>query len=273
MPKPLLASEVMVEDRAPLEPWRGASRVWLLIAAASLAGLGLSVFLGVGLPKESMAVSFSAAAACALTAGLPFPYAARATLSAVLGLGLMSLGLSRIGPLAGLAMDGGETRDLLRLLVATTLPASLLVRARYPTYPATRAVLAVAVVMALPLLFLEGQLSLDPDVPWAARLAAGATAVVLLVSPVGFVGDGSMGHASPWAWLVLAVFPIGIAAREFTPLASPESGWLTYPATGTAMATTTILASLGVAQLLARVIAPRARARLRQRARPVTSSA
>jgi hypothetical protein len=167
----------MVEERAPLEPWRQATRVWLLAAAVVLAGLGVTVLLGVGLPTESAAICFSAAAACTLIAGLPFPYVVRAALCTALGVSLMSLGLDRIGPLGGLGLHGGDLRNLVRLVVATTLPAALLVRARYPTYPATRGVLAAAFVVALPLLYLEGSLALDPDVHWAVRTAAGATAV------------------------------------------------------------------------------------------------
>ena len=39
-PKPLLASEVLLEDTAPLEPDRGLSRIWMLCAAALLFGIG-----------------------------------------------------------------------------------------------------------------------------------------------------------------------------------------------------------------------------------------
>ena len=45
--KPLLASEVMRDEAAPLEPARGAARLWLLGAAAALALSALVLRLNV----------------------------------------------------------------------------------------------------------------------------------------------------------------------------------------------------------------------------------
>lgn len=266
--KPLLASEVMVADQAPLEPWHRGGRLGLLGAALLLTALGSAVWAGFPLPHDAASSAFGAAAACLLIALLPFSYPVRAILTAVVSAGLMLLGLEGAGPLAGLAIDGGQPRDLVRLLVATTLPAALFVRGRYPSFPATRTLLGVVLALSLPLLWLEGTLALAPGVHWAVRAAAALAALALVVSGAGMGRCENLGATSPWAWIVLGALPLGIGARALTPLADSGVGGLVYPATGLAMAGVTTLGSLALAQLLATLIGPRARARLRERGRP-----
>ncbi len=258
----------MVAERTPLEPWHRGGRLGLLGAALLLAALGSAVWAGFPLPYDAASTAFGAAAACALIALLPFSYPVRAILTVALSAGLMLLGLGGAGPLAGLAIDGTGPRDLVRLLVATTLPAALFLRGRYPSFPATRTLLGIVLALSLPLLWLEGRLALDPGVHWAVRAAATLAALALVVSTAGMTSSENLGASSPWAWIVLGALPIGIGARALSPLADAEVGWLTYPVTGLAMAGVTALGSLALAQLLATMIGPRARARLREQGRP-----
>src|SRR5438105_2951213 len=78
--KPLLASEVLCDELAPLEPGRAACRLWFSGIAVALILLGVAFRLGVGLPSErfdAATLSFSASGAIFAVALLPFPYALR----------------------------------------------------------------------------------------------------------------------------------------------------------------------------------------------------
>src|ERR1043166_9708664 len=82
-PPPILASEVLREDLAPIEPGRSASRLW---------DGGLAVlYLAVGV---------------AATAVVPFPYLWRAIVGAGIGAFVVALGLFGGGPLALLTGPG-----------------------------------------------------------------------------------------------------------------------------------------------------------------------
>src|SRR5258708_24901196 len=76
-PPPILASDVLREDLAPIEPGRKASRFWDAGAALLYLGVGicLRLDLGVsGLAPQASAICLAAAAACGATALVPFPY-------------------------------------------------------------------------------------------------------------------------------------------------------------------------------------------------------
>lgn len=261
-PKPLLASEVLRDELAPKDPARRAIRIWLLVVAAALVALGLAFRHGVGVPGErldSATLSFSAAGALAALALLPFPYAPRAGVAALLGLALMALGFRGAGPLAGIAVDGGLLKDLGRLVTITVLPAALLFRAHYRAYRRARVMLAWALALALPFVVGEVVLAVNPAAALLPRIAAGADVAVVGCSLLGFMGEGTTGAGTVWAALVLAVLPAEIAVRQLTPLAEGDTGWLTYPATAVAVLAAALLASLGLFQLLAAGLAGDAR--------------
>ncbi len=261
-PKPLLASEVLRDELAPVEPGRRGMRIWLLVVAALLVALGLAFRLGVGVPSERLdasTLSFSGAGALVALAVLPFPYAPRAIVAFLLGAALMALGFRSSGPLAGIAVDGGLPRDLARLVTMTVLPAALLFRAHYRAYRRARAILAAALTISLPFFVLQVLLAVDPTAALLTRVAAGADVAVVGFSLFGFMGDGTTGAATVWASLVLAVLPVEIGLRQLTPLAEGGTGWLTYPATAVAILTAALLTSLGLFQLLAAALAGDAR--------------
>src|SRR5512140_191040 len=81
---PILASEALREDLAPLQPALAECRVWLVGLALALATLGAAFRFGVGVPAthaESATIAFSAAGAVVAAAALPFPYALRAAVA------------------------------------------------------------------------------------------------------------------------------------------------------------------------------------------------
>lgn len=261
-PKPLLASEVLREEVAPLEPARQNCRLWLGAIAGALALLGLAVRLGVGAPAldaSAGTIAFSAAGAVAAVALLPFPYALRAGVALLLGGVLMLLGMRGAGPLAGLAIDGGAARDLSRLIAVTALPAALLFRSRYRAYPRARAVLGVALACAVPFVALEVMLAVNASAPLVPRIAAAVNVVVVACALFGFMGASTTGAGSFWAALVLTCLPAEIGIRELTPLADADTGLLTYPATAIGMLLAALLTTLGVFQLLAALLGQDAR--------------
>lgn len=261
-PKPLLASEVLREDLAPSEPARVSARWWLLGVAVSLGMLGLGYRFGVGAPgpeAHASRYSFTAAAILALVAGLPFPYLARALLAFGLGLALMALGVLGQGPLFALSMDGGAFRDAARLTAATVLPAALLFRVSYRAYPRARVLLGAALLISLPFFIGQVLLTLDPSVPAIVRWSAGLTVAVLLSTLFGFMGSGTTGASSLWASLLLGVLSADIALRQFTPLAGSDTGSFGYLALGTAILGASVVASVGLYQLLAAAFSADAR--------------
>ncbi|MEZ4234375.1 MAG: hypothetical protein R3B89_34695, partial [Polyangiaceae bacterium] len=181
----------------------------------------------------------------------PFGYALRATVSLVIGLGLMGLGLRGSGPLSGIALDGGLLRDLTRLITLTFLPAALLFRAHYRAYRRARYMLAVSLVLSLPFVGTEGLLALNDSAELVTRIAAGVNVLVVLCSLFGFTSSATSGGGSWWAMFVLFLVPVEIGLRQFTPLADAETGYLLYPATALGVQCASMLAALGLFQVVA----------------------
>ncbi|MET0596207.1 MAG: hypothetical protein ABW133_26155, partial [Polyangiaceae bacterium] len=75
-PPPILASEVLREDLAPLEPGRRASRWWDGIVALLFLAVGVCLRLGFGvgsISPQASAICLAAAAATGATGLVPFP--------------------------------------------------------------------------------------------------------------------------------------------------------------------------------------------------------
>jgi hypothetical protein len=266
---PILASEALREELAPLQPARTECRLWLVGIALALTALGLAMRAGVGVPSlqaEAATLCFSSAGALVAAAVLPFPFAVRAAVALTVGSGLMVLGLRGTGPLAGLVIDGSLPRGIARLSTLVLLPAALLFRSRYRAFRRARGVLAFALVASLPFLIMAGMLVADPAAPWVARAGAGASMAFILTSGFGFMGTSTTGWGAVWAVLLLVGIPLEVGLRHFV-LADADSGVLTYPATAIGLVCAATLAALGVFQLLAALWAPEARRRSLREAR------
>ena len=266
--KPLLASEVLASERAPLEPGRHASRFQLGVAAIGLLLIGLALRAGVGAETntDDATVAFCGAGVALALAILPFPYALRAGISALVGAVLLLLGLRGSGPLAGLGVDGGEPLDLVRLVTITLLPAALLLRARYASFNPTRWVLAGALVAAAPFAVLQVMAAAAAETASVTQVAAICAATVVAAGLFALFGDGSLGNRSPVAWLVLLVLPAEVGLRQLTPLADPApSAWLTYPVAAFGLFLAGLLVSTGTYQLAATVLGPRAQSALKKK--------
>lgn len=256
--KPLLASEVLREELAPLEPSRTKCRVWLVGVSVALAMLGVALRFGVGHPivgPDGSTLSFSAAGAALTVALLPFPYALRAIMALLLGTVLMVLGLRGSGPLAAIGNDGPRLADVLRLAPLTVLPAALLFRGRYRAYTRARWLLAAGLALTLPFIAREIVTLANAGSDVFARVAAATSVATVLCGLFGFMGAGTTGAGAVWAALVLAIIPGEIAVREL----SVPSPTFAYASAAVGLACAAILATVGLYQLFAAIFASDAR--------------
>ncbi|HEX4474867.1 MAG TPA: hypothetical protein VH142_07310 [Polyangiaceae bacterium] len=267
-PKLVLASEALREDLAPTEPGRITGRRCVLGVALSLALLGLALQHGVGAnpsARESGSVAFAAAGAIVAVALLPFGYALRAGVTAVLGAILVLLGSDAVGPLSGLGWRSGSV-DFERLLVLATLPAALLFRARYRAYIRARLVLGLALAAAVPFVVSRAGLALGSTTGLLDRVGAAMDVIVILLALFGFMGSYTTGGGAVWAALVLGVLPADVALREFSPELNPGAGVLASAGAAVAMICAGILLTTGIYHLLAASLGHDARRDARKKA-------
>src|SRR5690349_11323867 len=174
-PPPVLASEVLREDLAPLEPGRRASRWWDGGIALLFLAVGICLRFGFGVADVSPqagAICLAAAAATGATGLVPFPYLWRALVGAFAGATVVALGLFGAGPLALLAQPvSNPLTEIFRVATCVAIPAALLFRSHYRAYERGRMLLAVAFVLALP--FLASSVLVVLDGPVMAKVGAG----------------------------------------------------------------------------------------------------
>ncbi|HEU4405242.1 MAG TPA: hypothetical protein VFS43_08125 [Polyangiaceae bacterium] len=271
-PKPILASDVLKDEVAPLEPWAKTAR-WACAAAAALL---LALTLGPLNASLASALPFArpaggaAALGFALSPGglafavgfgavalLPLPYGLRAIALSSLGVGLLLQGMATSGgALHGVfsAPLEGPNGVAARTVAAVCLPAALFFRAHYRAYRGARALLALAFLLALP--FIVHAVSLTELGPPWVRLSSASSLLAVAASLVGFMGAGTTALASAWALAMLAVLPLDLALRPVAmggPLAAP---WLVGVAV---WALACGLSALGLFQMLASLLAKYAR--------------
>ena len=243
-PKPLLASEALMEDLAPVEPARQGARAWC-------AGVGVASLLFGALPLVGLLPGGSQAAipwfvtgAIGLVAAVtPVTYRQRAVAMVVLGLLSGVVALQGAGG-ALMRADGGAGWGLARLLAAVTLPAALLFRARYRAYRGARVFLGAALATSLPfavhtVLGLFG--------PGAVAQAGGVVVLFILAgSCAGFMGSETTGAGTYLAPASVIAIAAELALRGIGhgPLLGVGTGALAF---GGASA----LAALGGFQIVA----------------------
>lgn len=254
--KPVLASEVLREELAPIQPGGSSCRVVLLGTAAAMVMLGGALRAGIG-PASGASITFAIAGATAAVALLPFPYAWRASLCAILGVLLMLLGLHGSGPLAVLSHDGSFFRDASRLISLSVLPAALFFRAKYRAYRPARLVLAGAMLVSLPFVATQIMLLVDGDAAFALRVGALLGVIVILCGLFGFMGQDTTGAGTAWASLQIGILSGDIALREIGQAVSHTG--LSHASAGVGTACAGALVSFGIYQILASYLAGDAR--------------
>ncbi|MBW2456503.1 MAG: hypothetical protein JRI68_18440 [Deltaproteobacteria bacterium] len=183
--KPLLASEALMEDLAPVEPWAREVRWWAASWGVLFALLGVAPYFDAS-AEGSPILSFILAVATLGAALAPVDYATRAVALVAIGALCGVLGVAGLGPAAVLGRTLGAWA-ILHLVTATGLPAALLFRARYRAYVGARYILVAALGATFPFvgycLLMFGQ-----DV-LAIQIASGIALASIALSLLGFMGS------------------------------------------------------------------------------------
>ncbi len=246
--KPLLASDALREELAPIEPAKTSARFWAVFLGAMLAGLSA---LGAHDVWTAWVPELTVGAVALLAGALPVPYALRATALLFAATAAAILGVSGFGPLAGIAQPLGEW-GLLHFLAGAGLPAALMFRARYRAFAGARSILIVALLLAVPLaawcaLRIVGG-------PLALQITSGVAVFALALGTVGFMGPETT-VAGEWIGAaVIAAVSAQLSAELLAvhgPLVADARLW-GPAATAFAFVACAILGSIGMFQLLAR---------------------
>jgi hypothetical protein len=186
----------------------------------------------------------------------PARRAIRLVLAGAAGLVPLALGATGDGPLASLAFEGGS-RAAACLVGAMLLPGALLFRARYRAFVAARVILAGALALALPALFLLVRSALA-DAPPLLRAADAALAASILTALFGFMGPETTGACTKWASLIVFVHAARIALHNtLEPRTPPPLDRVLIGALGDLVSLT--LVSFAMFQLLAALLSRQAR--------------
>lgn len=259
-PPPLLASDALREDLAPLEPLHDTTRPVCLLSAASLAVVCTAQALFIPSPHATRsAIEGLPAALITLFLGLvPPPYAARAHALTALGAALLLAALLGHGPAAGLLLARGTALpwETSRILAAVLLPAALVFRAHYRAFPLARILLGWGVALALPFVLRSVYLILfAPE--WGERFAAAVTIGSVLLTMIGFMGSETNAMGSLWAGCLLGALALDVAARAL--IQGELRNLAAHGLTALAFLVGAALAAFGLFQTLAAVFAPAAR--------------
>lgn len=220
---PVLASDILREEVAPIAPAQRTIRMWLVGFALAFVAMAVTSRLGFGPPAGNVFTGSLATAAVALLAALlPAPYAARASLAVIAGLVPLALGVSGEGPLAALGFEGWSW-GCAGLVLVTLLPGALLFRSRYRAFRAARWILALMLVLSAPAL-IGLALGAVSDGEILFRIVHGATLLAALTAFCGFMGEETTGGCAGWALLVilthamrLGLHTLGSSSEAFGP--------------------------------------------------------
>jgi hypothetical protein len=256
-----LASDVLREDLAPIEPGRRASRWWDGGVALLFLAVGVCLRFGLGVANispQAGAICLAAAAATGATGLVPFPYLWRAVVGGLAGATVMALGLFGAGPLALIAHPvSNPLTEIFRLLTCVAVPAALLFRSHYRAYERGVLLLAVAFVLALP--FLASSMLIALDGPTMARVGAGLAITGALLGIIAFMSAPTTLVSAWCAQVLTALIAADIGLRQLYAPRPPGSGDLVYVLTGVAFFASVVPIALGLFQTWAAVYAREAR--------------
>lgn len=191
--RPILASECLREDLAPIEPFARVTRI-------AIAAAGVAVLVGAALVMRASVgrgLALVPAGAVALYAALGVDYGRRGRLALLCALGLLAV--PSVAPAA-----------------AALLAAALFVRASYRAHRGVRVALGVGIgVFAL-------AAALSFGVTVASHVAAMLMVAVAATSLLGFMGEQTTAGCT--AWGALAVFSASLAVTLGAPLGLASLG-------------------------------------------------
>jgi hypothetical protein len=260
-PPPILASEVLREDLAPIEPGRRASRWWDGGVALLFLAVGVCLRFGFGVANVSPqagAICLAVAAAIGATGLVPFPYLWRAVVGGMAGATVVVLGFFGAGPLA--LMDepvSNPFTELFRVVTCVAIPAALLFRSHYRAYERGRLLLAIAFVLSLP--FVGSSVLIAFNGPTMAKLGAGLAVTGALFGLVAFMSAPTTAVSAWCAQLLTALIAADIGLRQLYAPRSPGAGNFAYVLTAVAFFASVVPIALGLFQTWAAVYAREAR--------------
>ena len=248
-PRPILASEGLLDDAAPIEPYGRGSRILDVVLGAVMVACGVLIHLAQ--PKPSSIAMYGAGAAVAL-----FAFVRHYGIRAMLVL---------LAATAGWLPSFVESPTLSffgRSIAPVVLATALFLRATYRGDRFVRAMLALGIAgFALCALGVGGAWVWLDGVPLGARLVAGAMGAASLLAMLGFMNEQTTGGAVAWGVIVLLVSALGPFASlgDGVALSRLMIAGVVGNACGLAIAT------LALFQLGALFVAPRARVRASSR--------
>lgn len=209
--KPLLASEALMEDLAPVEPARRDARVWCAACGGVFLGFGALPLVGVLPGAFAAGVPWLVTGSSSLVAAVVrFSYRQRAL--AMLGLGLLTALVALQGSPALVRAEGGAGWGLARLVATVSLTAALVFRARYRAYAGARVFLGTGLILSIPItVHIASSLALQGFGP--THVGAIVVVVAILASLSGFMGAETTGAGSYMAPAVVAAFALELGSR------------------------------------------------------------
>ncbi|MBI4705332.1 MAG: hypothetical protein HY744_29860 [Deltaproteobacteria bacterium] len=249
--RPVLASEALMDDVAPVRPWGAAARWWCGALGLLFAALAFAPRAG-GAPDWAPGgtAHYAIGAATLAAAGLPLSYLWRAVLMLLLALGCGALGILKAGPAHVLAFSTGDW-GVAHLFAAVALPGALLFRARYRAYGGARYLLAAALLLALPFAGYALVAMLRVSAP-SLQVAAGVALAGVALSLIGFAGTEALTGVCGYLAGVLVVAVSAVLGAEVVVARGEDAAQLWGPLASVAgFGAATVMGALGFFQLLA----------------------
>ncbi|MFO0588364.1 MAG: hypothetical protein U0441_12520 [Polyangiaceae bacterium] len=206
--RPLLASEALMEDLAPVEPMGPQARVLCVVAGVLFAVLGVLPRFGVRIEgRAALIPSLVVGSVTVFAAVARVPYRKRAVAMLALGAIVAGLGAAGTGPAHGIA-TGGALWAIARTVAAAALPAALLFRARYRAFEGARLLLGLAFLAALPVAVHAVHILIDASTFGFTELGAVIGILLLTAGLPGFMGSETTAAGSFVAPVMIVAFGV-----------------------------------------------------------------
>lgn len=255
-PKPILASECLRDDAAPIEPNARAARLWT--AGLGLALLGCACVLVARAWPLTDASGTRAIATVAIGGAVVTALALAVRRYLVRGVLVLAAAVALVTALLVTREQGGFA--VARWLAVVPLSAACFLRVSYRSDRAVRALLGASIVGFLgAACFVGGEAVFSGGVSLVARGYAGAMVVVGGLSLLGFMGEETTAGCTVWGALA-AVLGAGSLAVDVFVRGGPQSLLAAAPA-----ALALPLAAIGTFQIVATSVGPRMRVKTSSR--------
>ena len=260
--KPVLASECLRDDIAPLKPFDARTARAQLSLGLLLLALGLAMgarVLGTATRVDALVAVISGIAVSGPVLARR-SYAVRAYIGLIVALAMGALGFLAVGPAAHWSSQ--PISSAIRFLAPVVLSVSLLLRVTYRASVSTRVGIGAGVALFLVAASHVGGVPVwHEGVGVAARVFSGLMVAVAALSLLGFMGEETTAACGLWASLSLALGGGALVVDAFSRGTVDSS----TAVGGIAGLLCVAVASTALYQLGSLVIGPRARRKERDR--------